>query len=474
MGRTDRSTLVTTGNTSSRTQARLLTVILSYDDLLADVAQTVRLFPRTSLRIGRAEEGVAAVSDGEDRLALADGRTSASHATIRSEPTFSVLIDEKSRNGTFLNGMRLESERPLSDGDLLELGHTLLCFRVVDEAQADRVLAGRPCLLGPTRTHSPEVAALSAELDRVAPTGQSVLILGETGTGKEVVAQEVHARSGRRGALRAIDCGAIPDPLFESTFFGHRRNAFTGAETRTGELALSDGGTLFLDEVANLSPEAQAKLLRVLEERKVTPLGGTESLPLDLRVVAATNRDLYQPGTGFRADLLQRVAGYVAKLPPLARRREDLGLLAAHLLRQVGVTRAAIRSAAGRALFGGPLPGNIRQLREALRTAAALAGDGPIELEHLPPLGPSSGADTRYGDETRPSESPEPPELANRQKVTAPGGVPVPDAASIEQALEAAGGNMVQAARQLGTSPRQLYRWVERLQISLERFRGGA
>jgi DNA-binding NtrC family response regulator len=426
--------------------------VLSYEDLLADTTIAFRLdravFPVT---IGRADDGPIGWRSPSE-LRAADRWMSAVHAILDKKGPAHVVVDQGSKNGTYVNGERTTEHR-LGDGDLLEIGHSLFCYRTVEAEWASDVGAGVR-VLSPTRTHSDKMALLCRDVSRVASATLPVLILGETGTGKEIVARGVHERSGRKGAFCAVDCGAVPDSLFESTFFGHRRGAFTGAgDARDGEIVRADEGTLFLDEVGNLSPAGQAKLLRVLEDGRVTPLGADTERIVDVRWIAATNRDLFAAKANeppFREDLLRRLAGHIVRLPLLRERREDLGLLAAHLLSLAGVKRGSITAAAGRVLFPHDFPGNIRQLRTMLTRATLLCGDGAIDVTHLP-------------SEEAPEEDEESP--AQRKATDAPA------PAEIEAALEATGGNVVRAAQRLGTHPRQVYRWLERFALPLERFR---
>ncbi len=429
----------------SEPQTPLLIYVLGYDQLLTEESRIFSIDePRLPLEIGRGDE----LTFERAELRLPDRWLSGSHALLERQGERLLLRDTGSRNGTAVNGARIESHF-LSDGDLIEVGHSLLCYRLVGRSLAVEL----PRRTSP-RTLCAELVALLGQVDRIAPSTEPVLLLAETGAGKERFAETIHAWSGRRGPFCAIDCGAIPENLFESTLFGHQRGAFTGAtEARTGELVRAHRGTLFLDEVGNLSLSAQAKLLRVLEDQRVTPLGAAQPIQVDVRIIAATNRDLYADDTGFRPDLLRRLAGFVARLPPLRRRREDLGILVADLLGELGAKRAAITAAAARQLFCDPFPGNVRQLRTALRAAALLAGDGPIDLHHLPPPTEKDAAPApRVGEEPAPQTT--------------------PSMETIEQALAAASGNVVRAARALTTHPRQLYRWIARYQISLDRFRG--
>jgi DNA-binding NtrC family response regulator len=245
---------------------------------------------------------------------------------------------------------------------------------------------------------SPALRQVQSVVRRAAPTDATVLITGESGTGKEVVARALHAESRRGGAaFVAINCSALPGELIESELFGHLRGAFTGADRdRVGLFEAAGGGTLFLDEVGDLAAPAQAKLLRALEERQVTPVGGTKPVPVDVRVVAATNRPLEQmaaEGT-FREDLLYRLSVIGLHLPPLRERREDIPAIAAHFLaffaeRHARPTRA-LSEAARRILLAHDWPGNVRELRNAVERAVVLAEGETIEPADLPP-----GLDTR-------------------------------------------------------------------------------
>ncbi len=431
----------------------VLTYVLGYDDLLrADARAFVLDGPRPVL-IGRAGEGEEVGLASPTELRVPDRWLSGTHCLIDRRGGDDVLVDQGSRNGTRVHGKAI-SEWRLQDGDRIEAGHSLFVYRRVPRSRAALVRGSLDARqLGPTASLCPEVIALARDLRRIGSSREPVLVLAETGAGKEIVARAVHEFSARRGELRAVDCGAIPENLFESTFFGHRKGAFTGADAdRAGELQRSDGGTLFLDEVGNLGEAAQAKLLRVVETGQVTPVGASRADRVDLRCVAATNRQLFGDASGFRQDLLHRLAGYVAQLPPLRHRREDLGLLTAHILREAGVGQASISAAAARLLYNSGFGGNIRQLRTALRSAALLAGDERIEIHHLP--------DTlREPEEVL--ESSVRREPAPRR----------PDRETVERALAAHGGNVTAAARELQTHARQIYRWVERYGIDLDSLR---
>jgi len=228
---------------------------------------------------------------------------------------------------------------------------------------------------------SPAIRRALALADRFAPTDLAVLLVGATGTGKELFARHIHYRSRRRGDLIDVNCGAIPHEMTESLLFGHRRGAFTGAvETATGHLERASGGTLFLDEVLYLSVGAQVKLLRALENGEVQPLGESRKRRVDLRVVSAAQDDAgdRMAAGGFRRDLFQRLAGVVIDLPRLVDRPDDILPLAEHFARVHGQVLA---SASRRVLESHDWPGNVRELRLAIERAGCLVEDGTLPPE---------------------------------------------------------------------------------------------
>jgi len=220
-----------------------------------------------------------------------------------------------------------------------------------------------------------------------ASTRMSILILGESGTGKELLARAVHEASPEReGPFIPVNCAAIPPDLLESELFGAERGAYTGADsTRPGRFELADGGTAFLDEVGDLAPQLQGKLLRVLQEREFTRVGGRETIHVDVRIVAASNRDLEAEAASgrFRADLYYRLCEFPVKLPPLRERKDDIPLLARHFLAGAGLPGSALSPGAVDALCGHAWPGNVRELRNIVLRAAALSGGGGIGPEML-------------------------------------------------------------------------------------------
>ena len=297
-----------------------------------------------------------------------------------------------------------------------------------------------------------------AQAARVARTETTVLLTGESGTGKEVVARFIHHASRRgSGPFIAINCAALPDQLLESELFGHERGAFTGAvAAKPGRIEQASGGVLFLDEVGEMIPTVQAKLLRVLEEREFMRLGSTRILRADIRVIAATNRDLHaamQRGE-FREDLYYRLGVFEIALPPLRERLEDVLELADTFLEQIGETvgrpAAGIARDAKDQLLGYTGPGNVRELRNAIERAVILADGGYIRSEHLPVTGARQPATTAS----------EPPGAA----AFPPGGVNLEaiERSFVIKALRQARHNKTRAAKLLGLTRAQLYSRIEK------------
>jgi two-component system response regulator PilR (NtrC family) len=239
---------------------------------------------------------------------------------------------------------------------------------------------------------SSAMTAVFELIETIAPTGSTVLITGESGTGKELVARAVHARSARSDRpFVAVNCGALPDTLLESELFGHMRGAFTGADTnKKGLLEVAEKGTIFLDEIGEMSPMTQVKLLRVLQERKFRRLGGTEEVEANIRIIAATNRDLAKmvAAGDFREDLFYRINVIPVKLPPLRERQEDVQALAEHFVEKYAVQMKkdikGISGAAMSCLQAYPWPGNVRELENAIERAVALERTPAVLPESLP------------------------------------------------------------------------------------------
>jgi transcriptional regulator with GAF, ATPase, and Fis domain len=307
--------------------------------------------------------------------------------------------------------------------------------------------------------------AVLTQVGRVAPSETTVLVTGESGTGKELVAQLIHQGSSRAGRpFVAINCAALPEQLLESELFGHEKGAFTGAvSTHVGRLEQAAGGTLFLDEIGEMSPVVQAKLLRVLQEREFQRLGGTRPLKADVRVIAATNRDLAQAiALGqFREDLFYRLAVFEIRTPALRERPEDVLPLAESFLEELAPTMprpaAGISKDAREWLLAYPWPGNVRELRNAVERAILLCDGGLITREHLPAaVGRPEEARGRNGNNGAGAFDPDAP--------LPPGGVDLDDVERgyVEKALEQTRGNKSKAARLLGLTRAQLYSRIEK------------
>jgi DNA-binding NtrC family response regulator len=307
-------------------------------------------------------------------------------------------------------------------------------------------------------------------MDRIARVDGTVLLTGESGTGKELVARAIHFAGPRKAApFVVVNCGAIPRDLIESEFFGHSKGAFTDARSETtGKFELAHGGTIFLDEVAELPLDAQVKLLRVLGEREIVKVGGTRTIPIDVRVIAATNKVLEEEVRKgrFREDLYFRLAVLSLHLPPLRERREDVPLLGEHFLRKYGSElKTEVRGIAKDALdllLRYDWPGNVRELENVIYEAMVLA-DGPVIDEHgLPPrlrgeLAAEDGEERPASLGTRaPRDS-----LREAAQSAAEGAERV----LIEKALVEAGGNRTLAARKLGVSRKTLFNKMKSLGI---------
>jgi len=264
--------------------------------------------------------------------------------------------------------------------------------RLRQENQLLRRQMERPFACGDMLGRTPRMQTVSGLVQQAADTDFDVLILGETGTGKELVARALHQRSRRKdGPFVPVDCGAIPEDLMESEFFGHERGAFTGAQARSlGLMEFANHGTFFMDELAQMPLRLQAKLLRVLQERRIRRVGGTQEITLDVRIVAASSLDLRDAveREQFRSDLYYRINVIRIELPPLRERADDIPLLARHFLDrfagEVGRERVEIAPEALEVLTNYPWPGNVRELQNAVRRTLAFCPRTTITVEDLP------------------------------------------------------------------------------------------
>lgn len=322
-------------------------------------------------------------------------------------------------------------------------------------AQIERASGATPEIIA----ESPQMKEVLRLVRRVAPTDTSVLITGESGTGKELIAQAIHRLSNRgHGPFIDLNCAALQDTLLESELFGHEAGAFSGARARKlGLFELADGGTLFLDEIMEMPAQLQSKLLRALETRSFFRVGGVKKVEVDVRLLAATNRDPHQAiAEGvFRSDLMYRINSFEVKIAPLRERREDVEPLAQHLLQKVGgpnppvLTHPAIE-----ALTGFSWSGNVRQLRNCLERAALLADNGKITLNELPP-------EIVHKTETSPMSvsfgSNDPTGIRNFHNAS-PVNLRDSEKQQIINALERTGWHRGKTAELLGISPSTLYR----------------
>ncbi|MBL9146925.1 MAG: sigma-54-dependent Fis family transcriptional regulator [Verrucomicrobiaceae bacterium] len=304
---------------------------------------------------------------------------------------------------------------------------------------------------------STHLKRILADIERLQLfSNTAVLITGESGTGKELVARAVHHHSPRaEGPFVPVNCVAIPSELMESMFFGHTKGAFTGATTdRKGFFELADGGTLFLDEIGDMPASLQAKLLRVLEDGMITPVGAAQSRHVDVRVVSATNADITSKiASGeFRQDLFYRLARFTVETPPLRSRPEDLPLLAEHFLgvfaSEMGLTPPALTKEALAVLSSYAFPGNVRELKNIIERALIMSGGKPIKREHVQLIGGSSSLPPPVIQSSKPASS----------TTDIPLNLEAAEQALIQRALEQAHGNVAEAARLLGVNRSRIYR----------------
>lgn len=405
------------------------------------------------------------ISEAQGISLSADARASRIHAIVRTSADGQIvrLCDVESKNGTYVNGTQIK-EVTLRDGDVIRVGNSLLLLRHEPARQVDAVV---PRLLG----SSPAIRAVRDTISQVAMSEANVLLLGESGVGKEVAAQSLHELSGRKGPLIAVNCAAIPAALAESQLFGHTAGAFTGARTpQDGYFRSAHDGTLFLDEIGELPLELQAKLLRVLEERTVCPVGSTKAVRVNVWLLAATNRDLIDAVIqgSFRRDLYARLAQVIISLPPLHKRREDILPLLQHLL---GAPQVRMTVALAEALLLHPFPFNVRelvqlaaQLRVAARGAPGRELDLPLILERLAATAkvaaqPSSKPQLSQADSSPPRPAPRAAESS--QELAPVLRSPPPSRDELIRVLQEHHGHITHVAQAIGRSRRQVDRLIE-------------
>lgn len=386
-------------------------------------------------------------------LTRADSTMSRHHFRIHRKGAGLSIEDLGSSNGTYLNRQEVSGTAALEPGDVIRAGESL--FLVVRQTPHSPVDQGENDFV----TLNPMLRRILDRIGRVATTDISVLILGETGTGKDVLAQELHRLSRRSGRFVPVNCSAIPATLLEASLFGHEKGAFTGADRASvGMFRTAQGGTLFLDEIGEMSLDLQAKLLRGLDTRSVIPVGAAQEIPVDVRIVAATSwtREALESGR-LREDLLGRLEDLVIQLPPLRERREDILL---HAAREIGAELEVPFGTADVAevLLCYPWPRNVRELIRTVRSALILqGGTPPLRWENLkdavrhtggiPTPIPDRGDDLSTPAQTEPQE-------------------PVsPTRETLEALMAECSGNVSEMARRLGKDRKQIYRWLERFDL---------
>ena len=418
--------------------------------------------PIRSIEIGSTPLLVGSGSDCA--VILKDPHVSNRHVELARTSAGVVVRDLGSRNGTRVANIAvkevvLSSEAEITVGTTklrLDLGGELRELgglgRLARETVRDDELSGVPARFGDAVGSSATMRKLFALLGRIAPSNLTVTLLGETGTGKDVLAHAIHNVSPRAGGPFVVfDCAAVQPSLIESELFGHERGAFTGAvSARVGVFERAHRGTLFIDEIGEMPLDLQPKLLRALEDRKVQRLGGAGERPFDVRIVAATNRDLgKQVESGsFRQDLYFRLSTAILRVPPLRDHLDDIPDLVAHFLAQekksLTVTPWALAS-----LRNHPWPGNVRELKNVIHAAAALANGSELDVKDLVFFEAAGGAT---------------PSVAPTSTGVATGGQSLKEQekAAIQNALQAHGGNRTHAARSLGIAISTLYTKIKK------------
>jgi transcriptional regulator with PAS, ATPase and Fis domain len=395
-------------------------------------------------------------------LRLSVTAVSRRHAELSLERGQWIVRDLGSTNGTLVDGQRV-TEHALEPETELRIGDAI--FKLVERgagAYADYLLDGRMAERKSrltTRSTSLvgglQMDRIAAAVEQVAPTTLSVVVLGESGTGKEVVARELHDKSARPGAFSAVNCAALPENLIESELFGYKKGAFSGADRdKTGLIQAAHRGTLLLDEIGDMPLAAQAKLLRVLQSKEVLPLGATKPEPVDVRVVAATHRDLgrLQKEGKFRPDLYARLNEFELRLPALRDRKEDIYQLVRAFLERHGARALAVSFPFMAGLLHHDWPYNVRELEGAIKRASALAEGSVLLEEHLPESVRESLLD--YAATTR--------RMASRETVTEE---------ELRTLLQEENGNIAAVGRRLGKARMQVHRWLSRFDIAIDEYR---
>ncbi|WP_115584270.1 sigma-54-dependent transcriptional regulator [Xanthomonas dyei] len=438
--------------------------ILIIDDdaaFLATLQATLRSLGHSVIAASDGAKGLAQLREGGVDLAFVDFRMPgmdgievlrARAGVAQAAQVPLVMLTAHVSSGNTIEAMTLGAfdhlVKPVGRADIVDVVERALLSRM--EAAADAVSLPLPeeddALVG----HSPAMRTVHKRIGLAAASDLPVLITGETGTGKELAARALHRASARaNAAFVAVNCAAIPLELMESELFGHRKGAFSGATSdRIGLIREADGGTLFLDEIGDMPLPMQAKLLRFLQEGEVTPLGGRGAQKVDVRVLAATHRDLaaWVAAGQFRSDLRYRLNVVPIELPPLRERGQDIVLLADYFLRTGQGSARTLSPAAQARVLAYPWPGNVRELRNVMQRSQVLVRGHSIEADDL---------DEALGDLASPQAPPAAPEMQ------LPEAVARLEKQMIQDALAHSGGNRAEAARRLGIHRQLLYRKLD-------------
>ncbi len=436
------------------------------------------------LRFGRGRERAFTTTGRTAELLIPDPRMSGKHARLRRLPDGTFLLEDLgSTNGSFVAQQRVESFAFAGGGEqAFLLGATAFLYAEEETGAGTAVVidsASRKSRPRGMATLVPHQDEAMPRLLRVALSTLPILLLGPSGSGKEVLARTIHEISGRAGPFVAINCGALAPALVEGLLFGHVKGAFSGAlKDEPGLIRSAHQGTLLLDEIGELPAAAQATLLRVLQEREVLPVGATKPVPVDVRILSATLRSIDE-SPNFRPDLYARISAFVHRIPPLCERKADLGILVADLLPRVAPEQAEVTRFAPElvsALVAHDWPLNVRELEHVLSVATVTATTALLRMEHVgaaltksvkrdpdaakapsgTPKGPpkSQSDDDEDGDVSRP--------LSEAEEKTK---------AELVAMLEKTSGNVSEVSRLMGKTRMQIHRWAKRFGVDLESFR---
>jgi transcriptional regulator with PAS, ATPase and Fis domain len=451
--KTSDASTTTISEVDSRRRGRAASPVLLVGSFVPQASRVVGL--DRPLTLGRGSRTSANVRDrGADVILHSDYALSRGHLKIdRGDGGGWRVEDLGSKNGTLLDGRRVKTPTPLSEGNIVLFGSHAAVFRraSADQLAALEQEAADP--FGPVATQSPALALTLAAIRRLAAISAEthLLFVGETGVGKEIYARAVHVASRRPGEFVAVNCAALPDELVESELFGYARGAHsTATRAKQGLIELADQGTLLLDEIGDMPPQAQVKLFRFLQDRKVMPLGSTRARAIDVRVVAATSK----LSESLRSDLIGRFGAEPITIPPLRERPEDIGALAAHFGGKAFAAFEGMEPPAFRGLCLYHWPRNVRELEEVVKRAVALADGRPVRLEDLP-------AHVREAAQTGPRIGGPPREYRKG-----------PTRVELERLLREKHGNVAAVAKALNRRWVVVKRWLDSFGLDADGFRG--